>query len=96
MRCASRRAATIVRVRSSSGTSIRSVECFLGTTRAWPRVAGLMSMKATVCSSESTTWAGTSPATMPQNRHSPWLASIGGSLFDLGEQPPGERDGVLA
>ena len=41
-----------------------------GTTSACPRVAGLMSMKATVCSSESTIWAGTSPATIPQKRQS--------------------------
>ena len=35
-----------------------------------PRVAGLMSMNATVCSSESTISPGTSPATIPQKRQS--------------------------
>ena len=54
------------RRRSPSGRR----ECARGTTSAWPRVAGLMSMKATVCSSESTICAGTSPATIPQKRQS--------------------------
>src|SRR6478735_5764111 len=36
----------------------------------WPRVAGLMSMKATVRSSSCTLVAGISPATILQNRQS--------------------------
>ena len=43
------------RRRSPSGRR----ECLRGITSACPRVAGLMSMKATVCSSESTIWLGT-------------------------------------
>ena len=71
MRCASRRAARVGRARgprrrSPSGRrSARAARPARG-----PRVAGLMSMNATVCSSESTICAGTSPATMPQNRQS--------------------------
>ena len=41
IRRASRRAATIVRSRSSSEISIRSALCSRGTTSAWPRVAGI-------------------------------------------------------
>ena len=44
--------------------------CSRGTTRTWPRVAGLMSMKATVRSSSATRVAGISPATILQNRQS--------------------------
>src|SRR5688500_3035540 len=39
-------------------------------TSACPGVAGLMSMKETVCSSESTIWAGASPATIAQKMQS--------------------------
>ena len=70
IRSASRRAASIVRSRSSSGISSRSAECSRGITSAWPAVAGLMSMKATVCSSESTISAGSSPATIAQKMQS--------------------------
>ena len=41
-----------------------------GTTSAWPGVAGLMSMKETVRSSESIVWLGTEPSTIPQKRQS--------------------------
>jgi hypothetical protein len=45
-------------------------EVLVGTTRACPRVAGLMSMNATVRSSSSTIVEGSSPATILQNRQS--------------------------
>jgi hypothetical protein len=48
--------------------SCTSVLCTRGTTSACPRVAGLMSMKATVRSSSATMVAGISPATMLQKR----------------------------
>src|SRR5688500_20213099 len=67
---ASRRAAIVVRSRSSSETSVRSPEWVRGITRAWPGVNGLMSMNETVCSSESTIWAGASPATIAQKMQS--------------------------
>src|SRR4051795_3198791 len=54
--------------RSSSPTSSRSAAWARGTTSAWPRVAGAMSMNASVRSSSSTTVAGRSPATIRQNR----------------------------
>ena len=69
-RSASRWRAAIVCSRSSSEISIRSAEWRRGITSAWPRVAGLMSMKATVCSSESTISAGASPATIAQKMQS--------------------------
>src|SRR5436190_5547875 len=69
-RAARRRAAAVVAARSSSPISSRSRECSRGTTRRWPRVAGLMSMNATVRSSSATLVAGISPATILQNRQS--------------------------
>ncbi len=93
IRFASRRAAIIVASRSSSAISIRSAEWARGTTRAWPRVAGLMSMNATVRSSESRIWPGMSPATMPQNRQS----FIGrGAYCVLFERLARQRHGVVA
>src|SRR4051794_32035761 len=92
MRLARRCAATAACSRSSSPTSIRSAEWARGTTRAWPGVAGLMSMKETVCLSESTIWAGTSPATMPQNRQS----FTRRNLFRWGREPPRELDGLVS
>ena len=68
-------AATAVRSRSTSEISIRLVLWTRGTTSACPAVAGLMSMNDTVCSSESMICAGTSPATMPQNRQSLAIAA---------------------
>src|SRR3954468_7446980 len=65
-----RRAAIVVRSRSSSEISIRSAEWVRGITRAWPGVNGLMSMNESVCSSESTIWAGASPATIAQKMQS--------------------------
>src|SRR5436189_5490324 len=101
IRSARRRAASIVHCRSSSETSMRSAECSRGTTSAWPRVAGLMSMKATVCSSEPTICAGTSPATIPQKRQS-WATDPQPNqkpATNMGlpvNQPSSQRDGVLA
>src|SRR4051812_31842013 len=80
-RVARRRAADAVAARSSSPISSRSRECSRGTTSRWPRVAGLMSMKATVRSSSSTLVAGTSPATILQNRQSGSLATRRASLI---------------
>src|SRR4051794_33564263 len=98
IRRASRRAASIVRSRSSSAISNRSAECVRGTTSAWPRVAGFMSMNATVCSSESTICAGTSPATIPQKRQS--LPSTAAQLICRParrlHEPAGERDRVVS
>src|SRR2546421_11238792 len=74
-RAARRRAAAVVAARSASPISSRSRECSRGTTRRWPRVAGLMSMKATVRSSSPTLVAGISPATILQNRQSGSLAT---------------------
>src|SRR5947209_1733716 len=69
-RWASRCAAAAQAARSSSPTSSRSRACSRGTTSRCPRVAGLMSMKATVRSSSSTFVDGISPATILQNRQS--------------------------
>src|ERR671922_2482062 len=49
-------------------------EWFLGMTSAWPRVHGLMSMKATVCSSSWTLSEGSSPATILQKMQSSAMA----------------------
>ena len=66
--------------------SIRSVECARGTTSAWPWVAGLMSMKATVRSSESTISPGSSPATILQKMQS---SSIGPESNRWPQRAPG-------
>src|SRR5947207_13313914 len=55
-------------------------------TSAWPRVAGLMSMNATVRSSESTIVAGASPATIEQKMQSSCATALG-SLAAPGGQP---------
>src|SRR4051794_23402075 len=65
-RFASRFAAAATAASSSSAICRRSVAWRRGTTSACPRVAGLMSMKATVRSSSSTTVDGSSPATILQ------------------------------
>ena len=70
MRAARRLAAAAVWCRSSSAISSRSAEWLRGITSAWPRVHGLMSMKATVCSSSSTRADGSSPATILQKMQS--------------------------
>src|SRR3954447_24955104 len=67
---ARRRAATAHAARSSSSISRRSRACARGTTSRCPRVAGLMSMKATVRSSSATLVPGISPATILQKRQS--------------------------
>src|SRR5215210_8642830 len=67
---ARRCAARTVAERSSASISSRPAECRRGTTSACPGVAGAMSMKATVRSSESIVWLGTEPSTMPQKRQS--------------------------
>ena len=54
------------RRRSRAGSASAS----RGITSAWPRVHGLMSMNDTVCSSWSTTSAGSSPATILQKMQS--------------------------
>src|SRR3954447_2109828 len=69
-RCARRRAADAHAARSVSSISSRSRVCSRGTTSRWPRVAGLMSMKATVRSSSATLVPATSPETILQNRQS--------------------------
>ena len=51
-----------------------------GSPAAWPRVAGLMSMKATVRSSSSTRCDGISPATILQNRQSGSRSLMAASL----------------
>src|SRR3954467_10848090 len=56
-------------------------ECSLGITSAWPRVHGLMSMKASVLSSSSILCDGISPATILQKRQS-------GSLIEVGRLQP--------
>src|SRR5512132_3844493 len=87
---ASRWAARVVAVRSSSPISIRSAECSRGTTSACPGVAGLMSMKATVRSSESIVSLGIVPAMMAQKRQS-------GSAIRAGAYcPKGARVAALA
>ncbi len=58
IRPARRCEASTVADRSSAAISSRSAECSRGTTSACPGVAGLMSMKATVRSSESIVWLG--------------------------------------
>src|SRR4051794_3379044 len=66
-----RRWAALTVVASTSGSAVhRSSMCSLGMTSACPQVAGLMSMKASVCSSSSTLMAGTSPATILQKMQS--------------------------
>jgi hypothetical protein len=67
---ASRCAATAVRCRSWSGISSRSREWSRGTTRECPRVHGLMSRNATVCSSSSRRADGSSPETTLQKMQS--------------------------
>src|SRR4051795_9828151 len=56
--------------RSSSGMLRRSSEWARGITSRWPRVAGEMSMNATVRSSSATIVAGASPAAMAQKMQS--------------------------
>src|SRR3954451_13910616 len=69
-RGARRRAVAAHAARSSSSISSRSRACARGTTSRCPRVAGLMSMKATVRSSSATLVPGISPATILQKRQS--------------------------
>src|SRR3954464_5818722 len=69
-RVAPRGAAAATAARSSASIAPRSGAWRRGTTRAWPRVAGLMSMNATVRSSSATIAPGISPATILQNRQS--------------------------
>src|SRR3954464_12127093 len=56
-------------------------ECSFGITSTWPRVHGLMSMKASVLSSSSILCDGISPATILQKRQS-------GSLIEVGRLQP--------
>src|SRR4051794_39564374 len=56
--------------RSSSEIAWRFSTWVFGMQSRWPRVAGLMSMKAIVRSSSWTLVAGISPATILQNRQS--------------------------
>src|SRR3954452_16796986 len=69
-RSATRLAIAATAARSASSISPTSVECALGITSAWPRVHGLMSMKASVRSSSSIFVAGSSPATILQKMQS--------------------------
>ncbi len=63
--------ATRAHAATSSGSAVsRSSVCSRETTRQWPRVAGAMSMKATVRASACTISAGISPATILQKRQS--------------------------
>src|SRR4051812_7605800 len=78
--CAIRWPARATAARSSGSISSRSRACARGTTSAWPRVAGLMSMNVTVRASLATIVAGISPATILQNRQS---GSVAGIAVDL-------------
>src|SRR4051795_5239060 len=69
-RIASRWAVAATAARSSASIAPRSGVWRRGTTRAWPRVAGLMSMNATVRSSSATIVPGNSPATILQKMQS--------------------------
>src|SRR3954447_18751614 len=69
-RSATRRAMAAIAARSLASISPMSLECALGITSAWPRVHGLMSMKASVRSSSSIFVAGSSPATILQKMQS--------------------------
>src|SRR4051795_7650952 len=66
--------------RSSGSISSRSRAWVRGTTSAWPRVAGLMSMNETVRSSCATIVAGISPATILQKRQSGSVADMAGTI----------------
>src|SRR5215212_5647296 len=79
--CASRRAMRAHAARSSSSMVSRLRVCSRGTTSTWPRVAGLMSMKATVRSSSATFVPGSSPATILQKMQSGSVAMSGGRLI---------------
>src|SRR3954464_330527 len=72
---------SIVLCSTACGASQRLRVCSLGMTRAWPRVHGLMSMKAIVLSSSSILCAGISPATILQKRQSG--SAIGAEPSDL-------------
>src|SRR3954470_16921145 len=66
--------------RSAGSISSRSRAWVRGTTSAWPRVAGLMSMNETVRSSCATIVAGISPATILQKRQSGSVADMAGTI----------------
>src|SRR3954467_11187017 len=77
---ASRWPACATAARAAGAISSRSRVWTRGTTSAWPRVAGLMSMNVTVRSSEATIVAGISPATILQKRQSGSVADIAGTI----------------
>ena len=70
MRSASRFAAVDGALEVLVRRVVRLREWLRGITSAWPRVQGLMSMNAIVCSSSWTISAGSSPATILQKMQS--------------------------
>src|SRR3954465_2506645 len=79
-RFASRFAAAATAASSSSAICRRSVAWRRGTTSACPRVAGLMSMNATVRSSSSTIVDGRAPGTILQKMQFGSVSGMDGTL----------------